>query len=64
MSSVPIEYSQMITRIQKSLYAFILSLLPNRNEAEDILQETNLILCKKANEFDPKKDIFRVGHLK
>lgn len=54
MSSVPIEYSQMITRIQKSLYAFILSLLPNRNEAEDILQETNLILCKKANEFDPK----------
>jgi RNA polymerase sigma-70 factor (ECF subfamily) len=54
MSTVSIEYSQKLTSIQKSLYAFILSLFPNRTEAEDILQETNLILCKKASEYDPK----------
>lgn len=53
MSTVSIEYSQKLTSIQKSLYAFILSLFPNRTEAEDILQETNLILCKKASEYDP-----------
>ena len=46
----------MVTAIQKSLYAFILSLLPNRTEAEDILQETNLILCQKENEYN------REGH--
>ncbi len=52
MNSVSIEYSQLLTSIQKSLYAFILSLLPNRSEAEDVLQETNLILCQKAGEYD------------
>ena len=52
--SVSFEYSQKLTQIQKSLYGFILSLVPNRSEAEDILQETNLILCEKANEYDPE----------
>lgn len=54
MNSITFEFSQKITRIQKSLYAFILSLVPNRTEAEDILQETNLILCRKAEEYDPQ----------
>ncbi|MEC8421127.1 MAG: sigma-70 family RNA polymerase sigma factor [Verrucomicrobiota bacterium] len=51
--SVSFEFSHKLTKIQKSLYGFILSLVPNHNEAEDILQETNLILCKKAKEYDP-----------
>ena len=62
MSDSPIsfEFSQNLTSIQKSLYGYILSLLPNRSDAEDVLQETNLILCKKATEFDPKV-IFGMG---
>ena len=52
---IPFEYSRKLTAIQRSLYAYILSLLPNRTDAEDILQETNLILCKKASEYDPTK---------
>ena len=55
MNSVSVEYSQKLTAIQKSLYAFILSMIPNKSEAEDILQETNLILCQKAGEYDPNK---------
>ena len=55
MNSVSVEYSQKLTAIQKSLYAFILSMIPNKSEAEDILQETNLILCQKALEYDPSK---------
>ena len=54
MTTVSIEYSQKLTSIQKPLYAFILSMLANRTEAEDVLQETNLILCQKAEEFDPE----------
>ena len=54
MQTVSLEYSQKLTSIQKSLYGFILSMVPNRSEAEDILQETNLILCQKANEYDPE----------
>ena len=52
--SISFEYSQKLTAVQRSLYAYILSLLPNRSDAEDILQETNLILCKKAREYDPE----------
>jgi RNA polymerase sigma-70 factor (ECF subfamily) len=51
---VPFDFSQKLTALQKPLYAYILSLLPNRTQAEDVLQETNLILCKKANEYDPE----------
>jgi len=52
-NSVSFEFSHKLTKIQKSLYGFILSLVPNHIEAEDILQETNLILCRKAKEYDP-----------
>ena len=51
---VPFDFSQKLTALQKPLYAYILTLLPNRTEAEDVLQETNLILCRKASEYDPK----------
>ena len=51
--TVSFEFTHKITSIQKSLYGFILSLVPNRSEAEDILQETNLILCQKSEEYDP-----------
>ena len=50
---IPFEYSRKLASIQRSLYAYILSILPHRADAEDILQETNLILCKKAKEYDP-----------
>ena len=52
-SSVSFEFSQNLVGIQRNLYSFILSLLSNRNDAEDVLQETNLILCRKSKEYDP-----------
>lgn len=52
--SIPFEFSSKLIALQRPLYAYILTLLPNRAEAEDILQETNLILCKKAEEYDPE----------
>ena len=53
-NSVSFEFSQKLVGIQKNLYAFILGLLPNRSDAEDVLQETNLILCQKSKEYDPE----------
>ncbi len=52
-NSISFEFSQNLVGVQKNLYSFILSLLPNRSDAEDVLQETNLILCKKSKEYDP-----------
>lgn len=42
----------LITRHQAALHAYILSLLPNRAKADDVLQETNLVLWRKAAEYD------------
>jgi RNA polymerase sigma-70 factor (ECF subfamily) len=41
----------LLTANQSSLYAYIVSLLPNRQQADDILQETNIVLWRKAEEF-------------
>lgn len=38
---------------QAALHRFILSLLPDRSLAGDVLQETNLVLWRKAAEYDP-----------
>ncbi|NLE37184.1 MAG: RNA polymerase subunit sigma-70, partial [Pirellulaceae bacterium] len=37
--------------MQRSLYAFILAQIPSVAEAEDVLQETNLVLWAKREEF-------------
>ena len=33
------------------MFAYILSLLGNRTQAEDVMQETNAVLWRKAHEF-------------
>ncbi|MBA4186558.1 MAG: RNA polymerase subunit sigma-70 [Planctomycetaceae bacterium] len=42
-----------VTANQRRLYAFILSLVRIPNDADDVLQETNLVLWQKASEFTP-----------
>lgn len=38
---------------QAALHRYILSLLPDRSLADDVLQETNLVLWRKAAHYDP-----------
>src|SRR5271155_3247978 len=45
---------RLITNAQPTLYRFIRSLLPDANAAQDVLQETNLILWRKSGEFRPE----------
>ena len=42
----------LLTEAQPRLFAFILTLLPDRHAARDVLQETNLTLWEKADEFE------------
>ena len=37
---------------QARLYAYILSLVLNRDAADEVLQNTNVVLCRKADEYD------------
>ena len=60
------EFVLLITRHQAAIYAYILTLHPNRVAAQDILQETNLVLCRKHADFEPgthfKAWSFRVAY--
>jgi len=60
------EFVLLITRHQAAIYAYILTLHPNRVAAQDILQETNLVLCRKVSEFEPDTNFkawaFRIAY--
>jgi RNA polymerase sigma-70 factor (ECF subfamily) len=45
-------FVQLVTQHQRPLYLYILSLVPYRTEAEEILQEANLLIWQKRHEFD------------
>jgi RNA polymerase sigma-70 factor (ECF subfamily) len=46
------EFIVQITRAQRQLHAFVLSLVWDPTDADEVLQETNLTLWEKAAEFD------------
>lgn len=48
-----------LEKIQHPLYFFIFSLIPHKQDAEDILQKTNLILVQKQETFDPTLGSFK-----
>lgn len=50
------EFIAHVTRAQRMLHSFILSMVWNVADADDVLQETNLVLWRKAAEFDPTRE--------
>jgi RNA polymerase sigma-70 factor (ECF subfamily) len=44
-------FIRRLTECQNRLYAYILSLLPDPELARDVLQETNVVLWRKADQF-------------
>ena len=52
-------FNELLNELQLPLFSFIFSMIPHKQDAEDILQKTNLILFKKQNEFDPKIGSFK-----
>jgi RNA polymerase sigma-70 factor (ECF subfamily) len=53
------EFVAQLTASQSALYAFIVSLLGGVNDANDVLQETNMKLCRKCAEYDPDQPFLR-----
>ena len=52
-------FNELLNELQLPLFSFIFGMIPHKQDAEDILQKTNLILVEKQNEFDPKKGSFK-----
>lgn len=49
------ELVQQITAAQSSLYAFILTLMAGQEGAADVLQETNMKLCRELHRYDTSR---------
>lgn len=49
------KFVTQITKSQRQLHGFILSMVWNPVEADDVLQETNLVLWEKAGDFDDSR---------
>lgn len=45
------EFVQLFTKNQRRLYLFVLSQIPYPNEAEEVLQNTNLVIWSKYHQF-------------
>lgn len=52
------EFVQLFTRTQRRLYLYILSQVASTQDAEEILQETNLIVWSKYHQFDVTTNFF------
>ena len=46
----------LMTQHQRRIFGYIYTLVPNRTDAEDILQETSLVVCEKFEQFKPGTD--------
>jgi RNA polymerase sigma-70 factor (ECF subfamily) len=47
------EFVRLLTENQRPLYVYILSLIGNPGDADELLQETNLVLWRKIEDFKP-----------
>jgi RNA polymerase sigma-70 factor, ECF subfamily len=52
----PEQFLRLFMESERRIYAFIVSVLPNLTDADDVLQETSLILWKKFEQFQPGTD--------
>jgi RNA polymerase sigma-70 factor, ECF subfamily len=44
-------FVEMLTHHQRKLYGYIYTLIPNASDADDLLQETNIVLWNKHDEY-------------
>ena len=62
------EFMPLWTVGARRIFAFILSLLPDWNDAEDVLQETSILLWERFHEYKPGSDFVawgcRIAYLK
>ena len=61
----PVEKNRQFLRLflqnQRGLYAYVLTLLPNRADADDVLQETSLVMWDKFDAEGPPNDFLAWG---
>jgi RNA polymerase sigma-70 factor (ECF subfamily) len=54
-------FLRLFLQNQRRLYAYVLTLLPNRTDADDVFQEASLVLWDKFNAENPPADFAAWG---
>jgi RNA polymerase sigma-70 factor, ECF subfamily len=47
------EFVRLLLMYQKRVYGFILAMVPNYSDAEDIFQQVVMVMCRRFSEFQP-----------
>ena len=55
------EFVSLITANQRRIYAYILTLVPNFNDADDVMQETTATMWERKKDFQPGTDFVAWG---
>lgn len=55
------EFVSLITANQRRIYAYILTLVPNFNDADDVMQETTATMWERKTDFQPGTDFVAWG---
>ena len=53
MMNLSDEFILELTQCQQRLYGYIYRRVATRDQAMEVLQQTNLVLCRKADDFEP-----------
>ena len=56
MASNPSEFVQLFIRHERRVFAYLMTVLGNASDAEDVLQQTSVTLWSKFDEFEPGTD--------
>src|SRR5438034_132940 len=54
-------FLRLFVQNERRLYAYIITLLPNRNDADDVLQEASLVMWDKFDDHHPPDDFAAWG---
>ena len=67
-SSSPAEFVQLFSRDQGRLFRYVAAIVPNVQDAEDVLSETTIILWREFGNFEPGTNFLawarRIAHLR
>ena len=49
------QFMELFVTAQSQVYGYIATLLPNRADADDLFQQTSLVLWRKREQYDPSR---------
>jgi RNA polymerase sigma-70 factor, ECF subfamily len=56
--SSPRAFHELFLRHRRDVFAYIITLVPDRNDAEDVFQQTCVAILERQSQYDPRRPFF------